>query len=75
MTEQQIAAQFKAEFEKQYKTKCQVILVFGKLTITMKARTKLKKIAKDCVRCGFTFVNYHENPYAPGTLSAQLVKA
>ena len=72
--DKQLAAEFKAAIETFYKTKFDVILVSGRLTITGKAATKVQKAAKDLTRVGFKFVEYQQNPYLPGTVSAVLVK-
>ena len=72
--DKELSAEFKATIEAFHKTKFDVTLISGRLTITGRAKTKVRSAARDLARVGFTFVEYQQNPYIPGTVSAVLVK-
>jgi HSP20 family molecular chaperone IbpA len=74
MTDNTIA-ELQATMESFHKTKFHIDYFQGRLTIRGKAKTKVRKATIDLIRAGFSFEGYHENPYAPGTISAVLVKA
>jgi hypothetical protein len=67
-------AELKATMEAFHNTKFEIVFFRNRITITGKAKTKVRKAAIDLARIGFTFDKYIENPYAPGTISAVLVK-